>query len=117
MRETWRIAGFETDARMLFCRTSGAVSRLALVDGSLVRSTDRHSLQVTLPGAVPDLHLDFARLANGDVVAAHASGGAIDASVRVHTRMVPIAPERRSTARASARRQSLAVARDRAGAR
>ncbi len=112
-RVTWRIDGFETDARMLFCRTSGPVSRLALVDGSGVRSTDRQSLQVMLPEVVPDLHVDFARLSSGEVVAAHVSGAAFDASVRLNTRPVPIAPERRSSARPSARRQSLAVARNR----
>lgn len=116
-RGTWRISGFETDARMLFCRTSGAVSRLALVDGSLVRSTDRQSFQVTLPEVVPDLHVDFARLSSGEVAAAHVSGAACDANVRVNTRLVPTALERRATARASARRQSLAVARNRVGGR
>lgn len=116
-RQTWRIGGVETDARMLFCRTSGAVSRLALVNGSLARSTDRQGLQVTLPEVVPDLHLDLARNGSGEVIAAHASGAGSDASVCVQTRLIPIAAERRSTARASARRQSLAVARNRVGAR
>jgi hypothetical protein len=58
---TWRIAEFETDARMLFLRTSGErqVSRIALVDGSMVCSGGRHRLQLLLPHAVPDLHLDL----------------------------------------------------------
>src|SRR5206468_2538875 len=37
----WRLSGYETDARVLFCRTSDAVSRVAIVDGSFVRSSDR----------------------------------------------------------------------------
>ncbi|MEQ1726987.1 MAG: alginate lyase family protein [Vicinamibacterales bacterium] len=111
--DTWRIGRLETDARMLFCRTSGAVSRLALVDGSLVRSTDRHSLQVTLPEVVPDLHMDFARLDGGEVTAAHMSRSVMEASVRINTGVIPTAVERRATARGSARRPSLAVARNR----
>src|SRR5439155_1531294 len=60
-RATWRIAEFETDARMLFLRTAGErqVSRLALVDGSMVCSAGRHGLQLALPDVVPDLHLDL----------------------------------------------------------
>lgn len=113
--DTWRIGGVDTDARLLFYRTSGAVSRLAMVDGSVVRAADRQGLQVTLPDVAPHLHLDFARLGNGEVTTAHLSGGT-GAAVVVGSRRVPVAPERRSAARASARRQSLAVARHRMGA-
>jgi uncharacterized heparinase superfamily protein len=58
-RLPWRLAGFETDARMLFCRTAGAVSRLALVDGSLVRSEGPPRLQVQLHRQVPDFYNTF----------------------------------------------------------
>ena len=60
----WRLAQFETDARVLFCRTGshGEVTRLAFVDGSLVRVADRRRLQLTLPREVPDLHLDLTGL-------------------------------------------------------
>jgi hypothetical protein len=60
--ETWRVAEFETDARMLFCRVAAGhdVTRVALVDGSVVRSSARHALQLALPAAVSDLHLDMA---------------------------------------------------------
>jgi hypothetical protein len=59
---TWRVGEFETDARMLFCRVGGdrPVARLAMVDGSLVRTAGRQGLQFALPRVVPDLHLDFA---------------------------------------------------------
>ncbi len=114
---TWRIAGSETDARMLFSRTSGVVSRLALVDGSLVRSGGRHSLEVTLPGVTPDLHVDFARLGSGEVAAAHVSGAAFDGSIRMNQCLVPTARERRSTARPSAGRHSLAAEPNSAGGR
>jgi len=59
---TWRIAELETDARMLFCRVDGEGqhSRIALVDGSRVRSSGHRRLQLALPRPVPDLHLDLA---------------------------------------------------------
>ena len=58
----WRIAELETDARMLFCRVNeeGHLTRVALVDGSRVRSTGHRSLQLALPRQMPDLHLDLA---------------------------------------------------------
>ena len=57
----WRIGDIETDARMLFCRVAddGRVSRVAIVDGSLVRSGGRRGVHVALPDVVPDLHLDY----------------------------------------------------------
>jgi len=58
----WRIAEFETDARVLFLRTAGErqVERVALVDGSMVGSDGRHGLRIVLPQPAPDFHLDLA---------------------------------------------------------
>ena len=62
---TWRIAEFETDAHMLFVRTAMErhPDRIALVDGSIVRSTGRHTMQVALPARAADLYLDPSRRA------------------------------------------------------
>jgi hypothetical protein len=58
---TCRLADFETDARMLFCRVTEdrPVARVALVDGSIVRTSSRRGFQLKLPRAAPDLHLDL----------------------------------------------------------
>jgi len=57
----WRIAEIETDARMLYCAMNGHgyPTRVALVDGSRVRTTGRRRVQLALPKQVPDLHLDL----------------------------------------------------------
>src|SRR5438270_552851 len=57
---TWRVGEIETDARMLFCRVTSdrPVARVALVDGSLVRTAGRRGFHLALPRVVPDLHLD-----------------------------------------------------------
>jgi hypothetical protein len=70
---TWRVGEFETDARMLFFRmdASRQVTRLALVDGSIVRG-GRRRLQLALPRVAPDLHLRL----NGDARVAGPSLGA-----------------------------------------
>ena len=59
---TWRVGEFETDARMLFCRTTPdhQVARLAIVDGSLVRVAGRRDLQLALPRIVPSFAVDYA---------------------------------------------------------
>jgi hypothetical protein len=59
-RPTWRVAEFETDARMLFCSLSAAgnLTRLAIVDGSTVRGTGRRAVGITLGHAVPALYID-----------------------------------------------------------
>ncbi len=101
----WRLGSFETDARMLFVRTADAVSRVAMVDGSFVRATDRHALHVRLPHEAPDLHLDLAHPRGSQPVAARVSGAAYGAFVQCGGRDLPVAVERRATARASARRQ------------
>ena len=60
-RPRWRVGDLETDARMLFCRLAydGRLTRVAMVDGSLVRSGGRRGVHVALPDVVPDLHLDY----------------------------------------------------------
>ncbi len=58
-RATWRVGEFETDARALFATiASGAVRRLAIVDGSLVRGAGRRSLGLSLGRTVPALFID-----------------------------------------------------------
>jgi hypothetical protein len=101
--QTWRLVGFETDARMLFCRTSESIARLAMVDGSLVRSPDRHSLYVQLPRETPDLHLDFARPKGTLGAEARIGGQAFGAHVQLGGRELPLAVERRALARANTR--------------
>jgi hypothetical protein len=103
VRQTWRVAGYETDARMLFCRASDTVSRMALVDGSLVRSTDRQAIYVHLPREAPDLHIDLTRPRGSQPAAARVSGPVFGAHVQVAGRDLPVAVERRSTGRGSAR--------------
>jgi hypothetical protein len=60
-RGTRRIGDLETDARMLFYRSTPqcAVSRLALVDGSIVRAAGRRGFHLDLHGVVPDYFADF----------------------------------------------------------
>jgi hypothetical protein len=57
-RSTWRVGEVETDARVLFWRheSSGLLTRVALVDGSVVRASGR--LRLALPRRTPDLYLD-----------------------------------------------------------
>ncbi|HEX3702534.1 MAG TPA: hypothetical protein VHU82_04335, partial [Vicinamibacterales bacterium] len=66
---TWRIAEFETDAHMLFCRTAGdqGIARVALVDGSLLRSSSRHGAEVARPAVMTDLSLDADELSRATV--------------------------------------------------
>ena len=79
--DSWRIAEFETDARVLFCRTEQErrVTTLALVDGSFVRGSGHRGLQLALPAVTPDLHLDL----SGD---ARIAGPAMDAQLLVNGR-------------------------------
>jgi hypothetical protein len=53
---TWRIGELETDARMLFYRSTSdrALTRLALVDGSMARAGGRRGFHLALPRVVPD---------------------------------------------------------------
>src|SRR5205823_3369556 len=54
---TWRIAEFETDAHVMFCRMDARrrLTRVALVDGSRMRTTGRRRVQIALPRQVTDL--------------------------------------------------------------
>jgi hypothetical protein len=57
-----RLAGLETDARMLFARTTGdGLKELALVDGSMAATTGGTGFTLRLPHEVPDLYVDVAR--------------------------------------------------------
>jgi hypothetical protein len=58
---TWRACELETDARMLFCRTTAnqTVARLGLVDGSMVRVAGRRDFQLALPCIVPAFAADY----------------------------------------------------------
>jgi len=103
-RQTWRLAGYETDARMVFCRSSDSVVRLAMVDGSVVRSADRRALYVQLPREAPDLHLDLARSSGPQAAAARVGGQAFGAHVQLGGRDLPVAVERRALVRVSAPR-------------
>src|SRR5581483_1118471 len=91
---SWRMAEFETDARVLFCRTQRdrRVTRLALVDGSFVRTPGRGGLQLVLPAAAPDLHVDL----SGD---ARIAGPSLGARLVVNGREQPVTRERRAAPR------------------
>ena len=108
---TWRMAEFETDARVLFCRTERdrSVTRLALVDGSFVRTmggsasaggttngskSTRGGLQLVLPTVAPDLHLDLS-------AEARMAGPALGARLVVNGREHQVTRERRSAPRQS----------------
>jgi hypothetical protein len=79
---------------MLFCRVGGdrPVARLAMVDGSLVRTAGRRGLQFALPRVVPDLHLDFA-------ADARIAGPAFGARLVVGGQELPIELDRRAAPR------------------
>ena len=95
---SWRLAEFETDAAMLFCRTDGEgrLTRAAMVDGARMRFAGGSRVWVTLPAPATDLHLDLfgeeARL----------GGSSWGARVQVGSQAVPVAVERRSCARGRA---------------
>jgi hypothetical protein len=93
----WRVGEIETDARMLFCRTrqDGQITRVALVDGSIVTASGHRKLLVSLPRTVPDLHVDVDRADE----AARLSGPMLGARVQIGGRDYAIGAERRSSAR------------------
>jgi hypothetical protein len=102
---TWRVAEFETDAHLMFCRVDGnrRLTRIALVDGSRMRTTGRRRVQVALPRLVTDLHVD---LGTGGaepirIAEARVSGPGFGARVFVGGRELPLAVERRSAPRSS----------------
>ena len=100
---SWRLAEFETDAAMLFCRldTDGRLTRAAMVDGARLRFAGGARVTVALPAATPHLHLDLV----GDQ--ARLSGPSLGAHVLVGSQSMPVAVERRSTARGRAAGRSL----------
>ena len=78
---------------MLFVRVGGdrPVARLAMVDGSLVRTAGRRGFQLALPRAVPHLHLDFsadARIA-GPAFGARLVVGGLEQSIEPDRRSMP----------------------------
>jgi hypothetical protein len=96
-KATWRLAEFETDGRLLFCRAiAGQVARVAMVDGSVVRtspSTGRRTFQLALPRVVPDVHVDLR-------AGARIAGPLFGAKLVVSGQEQPVSVERRSTVRA-----------------
>jgi hypothetical protein len=109
-RGSWRVGEIETDARVLFCRAdSGAqTTRVALVDGSFVRSSARRRFALALPREVPALHLDVAGVAaEPSTCEARLSEPVFGARVELGGREVPIAVERRSTARIRTARREV----------
>ena len=94
----WRLAEFETDASLMFCRTGteGQVTRVALVDGSRIRSSGHARMSLTLPTVAADLHMD----ARGGE--ARLSGSASGARVAIGTLALPVSTERRGAARGRA---------------
>ena len=101
---TWRVGELETDARMLFCRltTDHHVTRVALVDGSIVRSSLRRHLELALPAVVPDLHLDMKGIRASqpfEYALARIAGPAFGAKLIVGGVERPIAGERRARVR------------------
>ncbi len=91
---TWRIGDLETDARMLFCRfaSDASLTRLAMVDGSLVRRNGGRRLHLALPRPVPDFHLDL----NGEP---RAAGPAFGARLILGGVEQPLDVDRRATPR------------------
>ena len=104
-RTTWRIADFETDAHVMFCRLDPQrhVTRVALVDGSRMRTAGRRRVQIALPRQVPDLHVDLGVAAGEPIAAGQArvSGPGFGARILVAGRELPLAIERRSAPRPS----------------
>jgi uncharacterized heparinase superfamily protein len=93
-RPTWRVGEIDTDAPVMFCRTagSGRLTRAALVDGSMLRSSSRR-LSMTLPRAVGDLHLDMSGRE------ARLSGPSSGARIQLAGQEVLTESERRAAAR------------------
>jgi uncharacterized heparinase superfamily protein len=65
-RPTWRVAELETDARVLLCTIggTGAIARLAIVDGSFVRGSGRRAFAVGLGRTIPSLYIDESSIGN-----------------------------------------------------
>jgi hypothetical protein len=78
-----------------------------MVDGSFVGTSGRRPFVLALPREVPDLHLDLAAADEASVSEARLSGPAFGARVELAGRAVPVAIERRSTARLRATRREV----------
>jgi hypothetical protein len=90
---TWRMAELETDACLLFCRlVEGQATRVAIVDGSRARTSQRQGFELALPQTVSDLHLDLS-------AGARIAGPTAGARLVVGGRELSISTERRGTAR------------------
>ncbi len=97
--DTWRAGTCESDARVLFCRGSNGLTRIALVDGSMVRATDTPAVHLQLPRVAPDLHVDLSQGSTRSAGSARVSGPSFGAQVELAGHHVPVAVERRSLAR------------------
>lgn len=97
--ETWRAGTCESDARVLFCRGSNGVTRIALVDGSMVRTGDTAAAHLQLPRVASDLHIDLSPGSGRSAGMARVSGPSFGAHVEFAGRRVAVAAERRSIAR------------------
>jgi hypothetical protein len=109
-QRTWRVGELETDAHVLFCRVGDGqqMTRVAIVDGSVVRSSFKRGVQLALPEPVSDLHLDMQGSRwSDDVEHAHArmAGSVLGATLLVAGVEWPIAGERRAAPRATSSRQ------------
>jgi hypothetical protein len=97
--DTWRAGTCESDARVLFCRGSNGLTRIALVDGSMVRTADTPAVHLQLPRVAPDLHVDLSPASTRSAGTAHVSGPSFGAQVELAGHHLPVAVERRSLAR------------------
>ena len=114
--DTWRAGACESDARVLLYRSGDAISRVALVDGSMVRTEDTPPIHVQLPREVPDLYLDVS--GTGRAAGARRSAAStLSSSCRPQwghaTRPVSREPNRtsRKASRHASRRPMLSLAR------
>ena len=101
---TWRVFDFETDARMLFCRTAGdrQLTRVALVDGTCLRAAGMRGVQLALPRVAPDFHVDMSGLCAGqprDPAAARIVGLQSGARLVISGCELAVALERRAVPR------------------
>lgn len=107
--DRWRVGEIETDAHVLFYRSDGGgqAARIAMINGSFVGASGRRRFVVAAPRQVPDLHLELAAPQEASATEARLSGPAFGARVELAGREVPIAIERRSTARLRVTRREV----------
>ncbi len=106
----WRLGPFETDARAILCRTRDRVARVAMVDGTMLRGTGRHPLDLVLPAVASDLHLDLTEADAGVPLVRATAGQALPRVVVVRGRTCDVAPERRAVIRPASSRLREAAA-------